>query len=174
MSKNQTNIISPIASIQEIHTNIISPLAQGNLTVKLSPNKESSFVIQNSSGSAVATIDNSGNATFSGTLSSADASVSGILRARKIIVDEIEGTSPTPDYIDISTLSSQFVYIDNLNATTASFAQGLIALGPSSVSDISVAGQLSIGTNLILADNSINVLGHDLEIQPLKQGGVSF
>ena len=174
LSKNQTNIISPIASIQEIHTNIISPLAQGNLTVKLSPNKESSFVIQNSSGSAVATIDNSGNATFSGTLSSADASVSGILRARKIIADEIEDNSPIPEYIDISTLSSQFVYIDNLNATTASFAQGLIALGPSSVSDISVAGQLSIGTNLILADNSINVLGHDLEIQPLKQGGVSF
>jgi len=173
-TKNQTNIISPIASIEELHTNVISPLAQGNLTVKLSPKKESSFVIQNSSGSAVATIDSSGNATFSGALSSADASVSGTLRARKIIADEIEGNFPAPDYIDISTLSSQFVYIDNLKATTASFAQGLIALGPSSVTDISVAGQLSIGTNLILADGSINVLGHDLEIQPLKQGGVRF
>ncbi len=188
LTKNQTNIISPIASIEELHANVISPLSQGNLTVKLSPNKESSFVIQNSSGSAVATIDSSGNATFSGTLSSADASVSGILRAKKIIADQIEGnfkegkstssslmaTFPTPEYIDISTLSSQFVYIDNLNATTASFAQGFIALSPSSVTDISVAGQLSIGTNLILADGSINVLGHDLEIQPLKQGGVSF
>ena len=174
LTKNQTNIISPIASIEEIHTNVISPLAQGNLTVKLSPNKESSFVVQNSSGSSIATIDSSGNATFSGALSSADASVSGTLRARKIIADEIEGNSPTPEYIDISTLSSQFVYIDNLSATTASFAQGLIALGPSSVTDMSVAGQLSIGTNLILADGSINVLGHDLEIQPLKQGGISF
>jgi len=163
--KNQTNIISPIASIEEIHTNVISPLAQGNLIVKLSPNKESSFVIQNSSGSAVATIDSSGNATFSGALSVADASVSGILRAGKIIADEIEGNSPTSDYIDISTLSSQFA---------PTFAQGLIALGPSSVTDMSVAGQLSVGSNLILADNSINVLGHDLEIQPLKQGGVSF
>ena len=174
LSKNQTNIISPIASIEEIHTNVISPLAQGNLTVKLSSSEGSSFVIQNSSGSAVATIDSNGNASFSGSLFSSEASVSGTLRAKKIIADEIEGNSPISDYIDISTLSSQFVYIDNLNATTASFAQGLIALGPSSVTDISVAGQLSIGTNLILADNSINVLGHDLEIQPLKQGGVSF
>src|SRR3990167_283681 len=174
LTKNQTNIISPIASIEEIHTNVISPLAQGNLTVKLSPNKESSFVVQNSSGSSIATIDSSGNATFSGALSSADASVSGTLRAQKIIADEIEGNSPLPEYIYISTLSSQFVYIDNLSATTASFAQGLIALGPSSVTDMSVAGQLSIGTNLILADGSINVLGHDLEIQPLKQGGISF
>lgn len=178
LTKNQTNIISPIASIEELHTNVISPLAQGNLTVKLSPNKESSFVIQNSSGSAVAIIDNEGNASFSGRLSSTDASVSGILRAKKIIADQIEGfatpSAQVSGYIDISTLSSQFVYIDNLNATTASFAQGLIALGPSSVTDISVAGQLSVGANLILADNSINVLGQDLQIQPLKQGGISI
>ncbi len=188
LSAGNTKIISPIVAADEIHTNVISPLAQENLTVKLSPNKNSSFVIQNSSGSAVATIDSSGNATFSGNLSSTDASVSGTLRARKIIADEIVGnfkegrstsssllaTLPASQYVDISTLSSQFVYIDNLNATTASFAQGLVALGPSSVTDISVAGQLSIGTNLILADNSINVLGHDLEIQPLKQGGISF
>src|SRR3989344_5690377 len=178
LTKNQVNIISPIASIEKLHTDVISPLAQGNLTVKLSPSQNSSFVIQNSSGSAVATIDNSGNATFSGTLSSADASVSGTLRAQKIIADEIEGsllsTSPILDYIDISTLSSQFVYIGNLKATTASFAQGLIALGPSSVTDISVGGQLFVGSDLILADGSINVLGHDLEIQPLKQGGISF
>ncbi|OGH37468.1 MAG: hypothetical protein A3B44_02530 [Candidatus Levybacteria bacterium RIFCSPLOWO2_01_FULL_38_21] len=178
LSKNQTNIISPIASIEEIHTNVISPLAQGNLTVKLGSSENSSFVIQNSSGSAVVTIDSSGNATFSGSLSTLDASVSGILRARKIIADEIENIA-TPEanisnYIDISTFSSQFIYIDNLKAATASFTQGLIALGPSSVTDISVAGQLSIGTNLILADSTINVLGHDLEIQPLKQGGISF
>src|SRR3989344_8667516 len=165
LSKNQTNIISPIASIEEIHTNVISPLAQGNLTVKLSSSEGSSFVIQNSSGSAVATIDSNGNASFSGSLFSSAASVSGTLRAKKIIADEIEGNYPTSDYIDISTLSSQFA---------PTFAQGLIALGPSSVTDISVAGQLSVGSNLILADNSINVLGHDLEIQPLKQGGVSF
>lgn len=169
-----SDIISPIANIAEIHTNVISPLAQGDLTVKLSPNKESSFVVQNSSGSAVASIDSLGNATFSGTLSSADASVSGTLRAQKIIADQIEGNFPAPEYIDISTLSSQFVYIDNLKASTASFAQGFIALGPSSITDISVSGQLFVGSDLILADGSINVLGHDLEIQPLKQGGISF
>ncbi|MBI4084666.1 MAG: hypothetical protein HY431_02070 [Candidatus Levybacteria bacterium] len=59
--------------------------------------------------------------------------------------------------------------IQNLTVT-----QGLMSFGPTSLFEASVADRLFIGSQLSLANNSINVLGSNLEIQPLKQGGVSF
>jgi len=49
-----------------------------------------------------------------------------------------------------------------------------MVFGPTSLSDVSVTGQLAVGGQMILADNGINVLGSDLELQPLRQGGISF
>jgi hypothetical protein len=49
-----------------------------------------------------------------------------------------------------------------------------MVFGPTSLSDTSVVGQLSVNGSLILADNSINVLGSDLNLQPLRQGGLSI
>ncbi len=187
----EPKIISPIVSADEIHTNIISPIADNNIIVKLatpSASSTPSFIIQNSSGSAVATIDNNGNASIEGQLSAqsihsqtadiSSASISGILRANKIVADQIttSGNQNSADnkFINVSTLSAQFAYVDNINSETGNFNQGLIALGPSSFSDVSVAGQLSIGTSFTLSNNSINVLGGDLELQPLKQGGLSI
>jgi site-specific recombinase XerD len=40
--------------------------------------------------------------------------------------------------------------------------------------DISVAGSVTLSGNFILGDNAIDVVGADLELQPLKSGGVSF
>lgn len=77
-------------------------------------------------------------------------------------------------FINISSFSAQLAHVENLNAAFATFTQGFISLGPSSFSDLSVINQLSIGSNLILADASINVLGSDLKLQPLKQGGLSI
>jgi len=65
-------------------------------------------------------------------------------------------------------------YVGNLTSDYITAAKGLMAFGPSTMSDLTVTGQFSVGSNFILADNSINTLGADLEIQPLKQGGVSF
>jgi hypothetical protein len=227
--------ISPIASADEIHTNFISPLADdSNIAVSLHNSK---FMILNSnsaSGSAVATIDNQGNASFSGQLTSNslntnDATVSGTLHVGKIIADEIVGASTsatyvtnvtniysTPSgisnfqfpisnastsgtsnfgliassgtqssisnqqstinggYIDIASYSGQFAYVDNLSAGNAAFSQNLMVFGSTSLSDTSVVGQLSVDGNLILANDSINVLGADLNLQPLRQGGVSL
>ncbi len=42
------------------------------------------------------------------------------------------------------------------------------------MADVSVAGQLAVGGKLIIAENTINVLGSNLEIQPLRQGNISF
>jgi hypothetical protein len=80
----------------------------------------------------------------------------------------------TGNYIDISSFSGQFAYVENLNAATTSFSQGLMVFGPTSLSDTSIIGQLSIDGNLILANDSINVLGTDLNLQPLRQGGLSI
>ncbi len=171
-------IISPIAQIDEIHTHIISPLSpDGDVIVQLaSPSAThiSKFVIQNASGSAVASIDSSGSAKFAGSIEANSASISGILRAKKIVADQIEGLMPPLTGIDIASYSAQLGYVTNLNTTFGTFTQGLISLGSTSLSDTTITGQLSIGANLILADSSINVLGSDLQIQPLRQGGVSF
>ena len=186
------------------------------------------------SGSAVATIDNLGNASFSGqltsnSLSTGDATISGTLHAGRILASDIVGLhiqaatisaqyitnnitnvyNSTPsatgnnnasgsansnfgliadqatqnannlitnagNYIDISSFSGQFAYVENLSAATASFSQGLMVFGPTSLSDTSIVGQLSIDGNLILANDSINVLGDDLNLQPLRQGGLSI
>lgn len=78
------------------------------------------------------------------------------------------------DYADISSMSGILAYVPSLSADFATFTQGLMAFGPSSLSDTSVTGNLTVNGNMILAENSINVLGADLQIQPLRQGNVSF
>ncbi|MFH1187100.1 MAG: hypothetical protein V1697_02915, partial [Candidatus Levyibacteriota bacterium] len=210
-SRNITTT-SPIASIDRIRTNIISPLSENsNIEVALN-GKDSKFEVKNSSNSAVAVIDSSGNASFSGKLSANDASISGTLRAGKIIADQIEGlninASKSAQYItnnyyvssesaidndetasdsaasnyltmdngfvDIASFSGQLGYVENLSAAYGKFTQGLMAFGPSSFADVSIAGQFSIGGQMIFADNSINVLGADLQIQPFRQGGINF
>lgn len=83
-------------------------------------------------------------------------------------------TLPGLGYILASSLSGQLAYVPDLRAKFATFEQGLMSFGPTSVNDISVTGQLSINGSLILADNTINVLGQDLELQPLRQGNLSI
>lgn len=184
---SQIEIKSPIGNFNETHTNIISPLSDNQNVIVRLPNK-SSFTIENASQSAVASIDSSGNASFSGllttsnietqninsdNLTSTNASVSGVLRAGKILADSIEGLQPT-NYIDLASMSSQLAYVGNLKALTGNFSDGLIVQSPSTFSDIAIFGQLEIDKNLIIAGNSINVLGNDLELQPLRQSGLSI
>ncbi|HEV2339978.1 MAG TPA: site-specific integrase [Patescibacteria group bacterium] len=226
----QNSITSPLVSVSTIHTNIISPLTNtSHIALDLSNSRLE--IKKDASGSAVASIDTNGNASFSGTLNSEniavnnDATVSGTLHVHKIVADEILGQSEnvstiaaqnitnvtniyfaTPSgtpaaeniatglgntstqsgdllasgfsqasqFMNIASFSGEFAYIPNLHATTGLFEEGLAALGPTSLTDTSINGQLTIGKQLLLADTSINVLGGDLEIQPLKQGGVSF
>lgn len=79
-----------------------------------------------------------------------------------------------PKYISIASMPVDFTDVTNLNIQTAQVSQGLINTGPTSLSDTAVAGQLSIDNQLILAKTGINVLGADLELQPLRQGGINF
>lgn len=184
---SQIEIKSPIGNFNETHTNIISPLSDNQNVIVRLPDK-SSFTIENASQSAVASIDSKGNASFSGQLSagniethniisdnltSNNASVAGVLRAGKILADSIEGLQPA-NYIDLASMSSQLAYVGNLKALTGNFSDGLVVQSPSTFSDIAIFGQLEIDKNLIIAGNSINVLGNDLELQPLRQSGLSI
>ena len=228
-----TNVVSPIAKIDEVRTNIISPLSSDSLVIHLGgvhPNfakaslGESStsevsqkLVVENASGSAVATIDSSGNASFSGILTSSklyadkDATIGGTLTANKIVADSIEGLeakvstlaasevssiknqvssiedkiSATSDILNtkylilntdfgnVSSYSAQLL-ATNLNSAFATITQGLISFGPTSLAETAIAGPLYIEGSLVLAGNSINVLGNSLEFQSLRQGGISF
>ena len=214
-------LISPIAEVDIVRTNLISPIGDVKIALKLENDKLSIVNGNSASASAVSSFDNQGNATFSGSLTANEASISGTLRAGKIIADQIEGlniqaatvsanyitnnyyassasgnltsnqfasgsanyTLATNGYIDISSYSGLLANIDKLNAQSAliqnlsvdkaTFTQGLMAFGSSSFAEVSVVDQLSVSGNLILANSAINALGSDLQLQPLKQGGLS-
>ncbi|HSW48185.1 MAG TPA: hypothetical protein VLG67_03825, partial [Candidatus Saccharimonadales bacterium] len=82
----------------------------------------------------------------------------------------IQNTKPA----DVASYSAEFYYVPNLKTETATFNQGLIALGPTSLTTTSINGELSIGRNMSINDNSINTLGTDLSLQPLRQGNLSI
>ncbi len=133
-----------------------------------------------------------------------DATIAGTLRARRILAEDIEGLTVTTatvaaSYItnitnvyeasssasktllptslltssEIASYSGQ-LSLETIGASFGKFAQGLIALGPTSLMDTSITGQLSVGNHLLIGQNSINTLGTDLFLQPLRQGNISF
>ncbi|MBI4091725.1 MAG: site-specific integrase [Candidatus Levybacteria bacterium] len=211
-------IVSPLASIDRIHTNVISPLASDS-KIALDV-RNSKLEIRNSASASesavVASIDNQGNASFSGTLSAesletqdasisgqlaADnvtaniATISGTLYADNIQANSIEGLEEkvksitstmgtesahlardTLDTLDTrgTLIFTDFVDIENLSADFATFRVGMISLGPATLTQATILDSLSIGTSLMIGPNSIDTLGEILEIQPLKQGAISF
>lgn len=191
LMNQESGILSPIVKTDQLSTNIISPLAKdSNISISLS---DSQFIIHdstNASGSAVAVVDNAGNASFSGELTSnsvitnnvytdgleaGSASISGTLRAGNILADSIEGLeAKVSNYVNLASYSAQLSYIPDFAAEHAQFDQGLIVFGSTSLSDLSVAGSLSVGGGMFIAENSIETLGTDLYLQSLRQGGLSI
>lgn len=74
----------------------------------------------------------------------------------------------------IASFSAELSYIPNLKADFGKFELGLIALGPVSLAETSISGQLSVGSNLQINENSINTFGGDLNLQPLRQGNLAI
>ncbi|MDP2638312.1 MAG: site-specific integrase [Candidatus Levybacteria bacterium] len=193
---SDSSTISPVINVNQISTDIISPLSSDNIIVKLA-SPSGSFAIQNSEDSTVAQIDNEGNASFSGRLTALssefnDSTISGTLRAKNIIADSIEGLeakistiaantifntkylTPNTDYIDISSYAAQLAFVESLQAEQAQFNQGLMVFGPTSLSDVAITGQLSINATMFFTNNSIETLGTELSLQSLRQGGLSI
>jgi hypothetical protein len=101
LSNGQT-IISPLATVNTLQTSLIVPIDDNaNVALKLNSNQLSVLNSNSASGLAVATIDNQGNASFSGQLTSnslntGDATISGTLHVEKLIADEIVGGLEIP------------------------------------------------------------------------------
>lgn len=140
------------------------------------------------------------SASFSGQVSSDqiqtnDASVGGTLKAGKIIADSLDlspealsklqgsigsGSGTTNNYYyndspaPVASTGTGSANLASIVAGDGTFTNGLISFGQTSFFDASVANRLFVGAQLSIADHSINVLGADLQIQPLGQGGVSF
>lgn len=187
-----TLLVSPLAKVDTIKTNTIETNGSNNLTVSL-PATDSALIVKNAeTNKEVAKIDASGNASFSGQLTSNnlntnDATISGTLRTENLIAGNIEGldsrigsiaarlalnSKPTPS-APVETFGDTF-NTASVSAGFGTFYQGLLSLGASTFGNLSVMDQLSIGTTFTLSQNSINTLGTDLNIQPLRQGAVSF
>lgn len=194
----ESRITSPVINTSQLAANVISPLGESLIVRLATPSAEihdSQFIIQNSSGSAVASIDDSGkiiankleirenlnaqSASISGNLNAGDASISGTLRAGNIIADSITGLEAkissiySTNFANIASYSAQFSYVPDLAAERAQFNQGLMVFGPTSLSDLALAGRLSIGGTMFITENSIEALGADLSLQSLRQGGLS-
>ena len=88
----------------------------------------------------------------------------------------LQTNAALPD--NFSSLSSasagQLSYVPNLKSDYATFNNGLIALGPSSLTDVAISGSVVINNNLKITSDSLDTIATDLNIQPLRQGNVLF
>ena len=73
-----------------------------------------------------------------------------------------------------ASLSGQLQNVPNLQASFGTFNQGLVALGPTSLTDVGVQGTISVNNNLKITADAINTIGSDLNIEPLRQGNILF
>ena len=163
---------APTASPAAVFTTIPNPLRADTNLFSASP---SAFIYNSidASPSATATIA----ATLLASSSAETASVSGTATAEASL--QAKDTLPTPTtmvqhYSSIASFSGELTYIPNFSSDFATFNQGLIALGPTSMTDASVSDKLIIDNNLQLTKDTINTVGSDLQIQPLRQGNVVF
>ncbi|MCJ7805610.1 LamG domain-containing protein [Patescibacteria group bacterium] len=188
-------IISPLADIDTVRTRLISPLPdQTDVAVQIggAGTDSGQLVIQNASGSAVASVDTAGNASFSGQVTSdklqvtSSASIAGTLYA-----DDIKST--TLD--DIQNLLHQVEQDQNLlaqaatwNANTATGSsaianiQNLFVTDQAAINSLSVSTSISVGTDLVFQSqntqygilNTVNSLSAPLSLQSLAMAPVEI
>jgi hypothetical protein len=181
----QTALISPLADQKDIVVKI------GNTNTATNSSEPGKLIVENASGSAVASIDEAGNATFSGDIN-----------ARKIYADEIIAGKVT--FSDLFSASSSGITRDEVEAmlkeaevgqqTLADSLKGnifaatdsanineiavnsLYVTGQAAINSLSLTKSLSLGTDLVISSqisdnqiivNSIDTLSAPLQIQSL-------
>jgi hypothetical protein len=150
-----------------IQTKLISPLADGtDVTIQVgsSATPSGKFAVQNSTGAEVASIDNAGNATFSGTLY-ADAIKSKSLDDIKSLLSQVQ-----TDQQLLSQVSGWNINTATNSASINSLATtDLYVTNQAAVNSLSVTNSLTLGSDLVLgsAGNNIDTLSAPLKIQSL-------
>ncbi len=188
-----TQIISPLAEDQDVAVRfddsslvIGNRASSGSASITLGANGNAEF-----QGSIAAQ-----NASLSGSLNAENASVSGILTADTIKANTIDGLeekvtnfateymrnnqqtqSPvSPSFTSSNWHINEGSYTDiaSVSANFALFHDNLLSLGSTTLREASILESFTVGNTLTMGSDSLNVLGSDLHIQPLRQGGISF
>lgn len=111
---------------------------------------------------------------------SASASDSALLKASPTPTPAVSGSLQTNialpnSFSSLSNASNgELTYVPNLKSDYATFNNGLISLGPSSLTDVGISGTVVINNNLKITSDSLDTIATDLNIQPLRQGNVLF
>ncbi len=210
-------LVSPVAEIGEIKTQRISlaeisPATEsGNIVINLgvsdqgigtSSSEFGKLIIKGEEGKEVASIDASGNATFSGQITSdtlnviRDTTISGTLYADEIItkhgkfgdllVNDIAKTETPIEISDNPALeeatTSAILSEEEINnlineilaSTPEATSQATLSDNINIPSDLLVSNSLNIGGTMTLADNSLNTLSGPLYLQSLGLGGIDI
>ncbi len=164
---NQTGVPTP----ENMHTDLISPLASDSaLAIKFDNNELEILNSNTASGSAVAIIDNQGNASFSGKLNSnelavsTNATVSGTLTAGKIVANSLELSNQalTDLASELSTasgfaVSGGFQINGELTSTNATLgSQGQLAIDNNG--NLTTSGALNLTNGSFSSDNNGNLV----------------
>ena len=180
-----------------INTKMISPLADStDVTIQVGSATESGkLAIQNATGAEVASIDSSGNASFSGTINGqqltigGDATFSGTLVADNIkskSLDEIQAllTQVRTDQDLLKQASDWSVLTATNSANLDQLALGdLYITNQAAINSLSVTNSLTLGTDIVFQStidnqnsiiNSIDTLSSPLKIQSLAMAPIEM
>lgn len=163
-----------------IQTKLISPLADStDITVQIGSEATPSgkFAIENSSGDTVASIDNIGNATFSGTLF-AD-------KINSKSLDDIQNmlTQVKADQDLLAQASTWSINSTNSASLTQIATADLYVTNQAAVNSLSVTNSLTLGTDMVFGSsidgqgtiiNSLDTLTSPLKIQSLAMAPVEI
>jgi len=195
-------LVSPLAQIDEVKTALISPLPdKTDVTIQIGSKDATTsgkLVIENPEGAEVASIDEYGNATFSGEISSISVKTNELI-AGKIYADEIvarngyfselaseTSSSVTLEQIEELLKKAQEDQIllesaDNWDVNTATSSANLDNLAATNlyvteaaaINSLSVSSSIAVGTDLIIASEIDKITNQPVNsintlIAPLK------
>jgi len=139
-SVSTQSITSPVAQIDELETNVISPVTEGSGTVDVALSDTQSFGILNEeNGERVATFDNEGNVDLSGDLTadditlSGDASIAGALTSTSVDTEEasVSGTLYANNVVtEFGDLNSRFSSIEDSLDSVGSPSSSIVYVTP--------------------------------------------
>ena len=177
-----------------VETALISPLPdESNVTLqigKVEGDGTSGFgelIVQDATGSAVASIDTTGNATFAGQVESSgivtdQATVSGTLYANDIkstTLDDIQSLLHQVE-ADQSLLSQAANWNINTSTEAATInyqqlsVEDLFVTGTLAAGNLSLSSSLTLGGDLVFQGNSLNTLSAPLQIQSLAMAPIEL
>ena len=141
-------------------TNVIKPQSDNDLVIQLDSNNQQ-LTINNQQSESVASIDSSGNATFSGQLTAhrlviaseakqSNEIATGSGNPRNDTVLEVQGSASISNQLTALEISARKVYTESLQARSASISGRLTALEISAKNakfdNVEVAGKLAAGS----------------------------